>query len=91
MSRRLDKTEHSVGKQVKVAIDLENIQLVNVPEVGLAIDRTCPVGRKERVANFIALHNVNRIREIAHPTSVIEMEVGVDDVPHVLRLDAELV
>ena len=72
---RFYQPHSAVPEQIKIAIDLEDVQLANVLKVVLAISRAGPSVWPERVANLVTLYNVHRIRKIGHAAGMIEMQV----------------
>src|ERR1700736_5893741 len=50
----------AVREQIKIAIDLKDVELANILKVVLAIGRTSPSVWPERVANLVTLYNMHR-------------------------------
>src|SRR5258708_27136608 len=72
-TRRLQQTHGAVLKQVEVTIDFENVELPDISEIVLAIDRAGPGVRPHSVADLIALNDVDAVRKIRHAASMIEV------------------
>ena len=79
----------AVREQIKIAVDLKDVELANILKVVLAISRTSPGVGPERVANLVTLHNVHCIRKVGHAAGMIEMQVRVDNVAHILGAIAQ--
>src|SRR5260370_27881497 len=87
---RLQQTQGAVLKQVEVTIDFENVELPDLSEVVLAIDRAGPGVRPHSVADLIALNDVDGVRKIRHAAGMIEGHGQVEQVTHVLWLHSQL-
>jgi len=85
MSWRHEQAHGAIVEEVALAIQFEDVQLSNVAEITLAVDWPCPSIGPEGVSNFLTLEDVSCLRKVEHTTRLVEMQVRINDIAHILR------
>src|SRR6201997_4909969 len=85
MARGLHEPQGPVIEQIEITIKLENVQLADVAIVVLAVPWARPRVGPQGVTDLVALNDVHRLGKIGHAAGMIEMQMGIDDVAHIVR------
>src|ERR1700751_630144 len=85
MARGLHELQAPVVEQIEITIKIENVQFADVAIVILAIHWARPRVGPQGVTDLVALNDVHRLGKIGHAAGMIEMQMGIDDVAHVVR------
>src|SRR5215831_8902684 len=89
MARGLHEPQGPVVEQIEITFKLENVQLADVAIVVLAVHWARPRVGPQGVTDLVALNNVNRLGKIGHAAGMIEMQMGINDVAHVVRSESK--
>src|SRR6516164_9546894 len=89
MARGLHEPQGPVVEQIEITIKLEYVQLADVAIVVLAVHWSRPCVRPHGITDLVALNDMHCIREITHAAGMIEMQMGIDDVAHVVRSESK--